>query len=52
MARSTQINNFKKTNTLGQSLVELLLAVGVATAIFPAVITGFVCGREGKVSED
>jgi len=39
-------------NNLGQSLVELLVAVGVATAILPAVITGFVSSREGKVNQD
>lgn len=41
-----------KINILGQSLIELLVAIGVAAAILPAVLTGFVSGREGKVSGD
>lgn len=39
-------------NNLGQSLVELLLAIGIASAVLPAVITGFVSSREGKVTQD
>lgn len=45
-----KINNFKKIN--GQSLVELLMAIGIASAILPAVITGFVSSREGAVNQD
>jgi type II secretory pathway pseudopilin PulG len=35
----------------GQSLVELLLAVGLAFVIMPALITGFVASREGKATQ-
>ncbi|MEK7168469.1 MAG: hypothetical protein AAB778_00480 [Patescibacteria group bacterium] len=53
MVQYTRINNFKKINNiLGQSLVELLMAIGIASAILPAVITGFVSSREGAVNQD
>lgn len=42
----------KINNILGQSLVELLVAIGIASAILPAVITGFVSSREGAVNQD
>ncbi|MBI4226097.1 type II secretion system protein [Candidatus Roizmanbacteria bacterium] len=32
----------------GQSLVELLLAIGLASILLPALITGLVTSREGK----
>lgn len=38
------MKNFQK----GQSLVELLLAIGLSAVILPALLTGFVASREGK----
>ncbi len=35
----------------GQTLVELILAMGIAALIFPALLTGFISSREGKVQE-
>ncbi len=35
----------------GVSLIELLLAVGLAALVLPAVLTGFVTSRQGKVQE-
>lgn len=35
----------------GQSLVELLVAIGVASVMLPAIITGFVASREGRVQQ-
>ncbi|MBU3978669.1 hypothetical protein KKE68_03125, partial [Patescibacteria group bacterium] len=32
----------------GQMLVELLLVMGLAAIIFPALLTGFIASREGK----
>ncbi|MBI2405011.1 hypothetical protein HYV22_02425 [Candidatus Gottesmanbacteria bacterium] len=32
----------------GQALVELLVAIGIATILLPALLTGFVASREGK----
>ncbi|MBI3397591.1 hypothetical protein HY045_03890 [Candidatus Woesebacteria bacterium] len=42
---------FKKFKA-GQSMVELLLAMGIAAAVLPAILTGFIAGREGKVTQD
>lgn len=38
------MKNFQK----GQSLVELLLAIGLSAVLLPALLTGFVASREGK----
>ncbi|MBI4062363.1 hypothetical protein HY410_00420 [Candidatus Gottesmanbacteria bacterium] len=35
----------------GQSLVELLVAVAVASTLLPAILTGFVASRSGKVQQ-
>ena len=40
------MTNFKLQN--GQSLVELLLAIGLSAVLLPALLTGFVASREGK----
>lgn len=45
------MGQLRKTNQ-GQSLVEFLVAVGIAAAILPALLTGFIASREGKVSQD
>lgn len=36
----------------GQSLVELLLAVALATILLPALLTGLVASRQGKVQQE
>ncbi len=36
----------------GASLIELLLAIGIAAAVLPAILTGFVTSRQGKVQTD
>ena len=38
-------------NKNGQSLVEILLAFGLAAILLPALLTGFVASREGKVQQ-
>ena len=35
----------------GQSLVEILIAIGLAAIILPALLTGLVASREGKAQE-
>lgn len=35
----------------GASLVELLLAIGLAAAVLPAILTGFITSRQGKVQQ-
>lgn len=35
----------------GQSLIELLLAIGLMAIILPALLTGFISSREGKAQE-
>ena len=41
----------KKTLQKGQMLIELLLTMGLAAIILPALLTGFVTSREGKPQE-
>src|SRR5947207_2792795 len=41
----------KKLFWKGQTLVELVLAMGLAVVIFPALLTGFISSREGKVEQ-
>lgn len=36
----------------GQALVEVLVAMGIAALILPAVFTGFITSREGKVQTE
>lgn len=36
----------------GQSLVELLVAIGLATLILPALLTGLVASRGGRAQQD
>lgn len=43
------MKNFKFQN--GQSLVEILLAIGLAAVILPALLTGLVTSRQGKVQQ-
>src|SRR3989344_502241 len=35
----------------GQSLVEILIAIGLAGILLPALLTGLVSSREGKAQE-
>lgn len=46
--------NFLKINSFetGQSLVEILLAVAIAGLIMPALATGLVASRQGRVQHD
>lgn len=39
------------TSESGQMLVELLLAIGISSIFLPALITGLVASREGKVQQ-
>ncbi len=43
-------NNF--TSQKGQSLVELLIAIGLATLILPALLTGLAAGRGGRAQQE
>lgn len=36
----------------GQSLIELLIAIAIAAILLPALLTGFVTSREGKVGDN
>lgn len=36
----------------GQSLIELLIAMGLVALLLPAILTGLVASREGKAQED
>lgn len=46
-----KIVNFKLKIEKGQMLVELLLTMGLAAIIFPALLTGFIASREGKPNQ-
>lgn len=41
--------NFKFSR--GQTLIEILVAIGIASIILPALLTGFISSREGKVQQ-
>jgi len=45
------LHKIKKLSSSGQSLIEVLVAIGLAAVILPALLTGFVISREGKASE-
>ncbi len=45
---NTKYKNFLEK---GQTLVEVLLAIGLAAIIFPAILTGVVASRSGKPQE-
>lgn len=44
-----KVPNFQFLN--GQSLIEVLIALGLASILLPAVLTGLVASREGKAQE-
>lgn len=47
------IKNFKKRKSqAGQSLVELLVAIGLLTLILPALFTGLAATRGGRVQQE
>lgn len=46
------INRLFKKNEYGQSLVELLIAIGIAALVIPAILTGIVASRGGRAQED
>ena len=39
-------------NQRGQTIIELILAMGLAALIFPTLLAGFMSSREGKVSRN
>lgn len=41
----------KHTNIIGAALVELLVALALTTLLLPALITGFVSARQGRVQQ-
>lgn len=45
-----QFISVKKTR--GQLLIELLIAIGISVVIIPALLTGFISSRQGKVQQD
>ena len=53
MESSYPYNNMKQDqkHSSGQMLLELLLAFALASIILPALLTGFVAAREGKVQQ-
>ncbi|MBI4097709.1 MAG: hypothetical protein HY426_01600 [Candidatus Levybacteria bacterium] len=46
------IKKFFKNNEKGQSLVELLVAIGLATLLLPALLTGISASRGGRAQHD
>lgn len=45
-----EIKNLKFNR--GQTLIELILAMGLAALIFPALFTGFITSREGRAQQE
>jgi type II secretory pathway pseudopilin PulG len=41
-----------KTKLRGQMLVELMIAIGIAAIMIPALLTGYATSREGKPQEE
>lgn len=46
--KSASINSILSNKKSGQSLVELLVIIGLCTIILPAILTGVMASREGK----
>ena len=44
----TKKNNFRFSAIRGQMLVELVMAIGIAAVILPALLTGLVASRQGQ----
>lgn len=40
------------SNTKGQTLIELILTVGISTILLPALILGLISSREGKAQQN
>lgn len=49
MGLQTQIKRYPGRS--GQSLIEILIAIGLTAIILPGLLTGFVASREGKAQE-
>ena len=43
---------FGQGNQTGQSLVELLVAIGLATLLLPALLSGIGASRDGRAQHD
>ena len=43
--------NKRFPNSGGQLIVEILLAFGLSSILIPALFSGFISGRSGKVQE-
>lgn len=39
-------------NNKGQAVIEILVAMGVAALMLPAILTGFISSRQGKVQQN
>lgn len=39
-------------NTGGQIIIEILIAFGLASILLPAILTGFISGRSGRVQQE
>src|SRR3989344_9443253 len=43
--------NTQLTNTVGETLIELLMIIGLTGIILPALFSGFVATRQGKAQQ-
>ena len=51
--RKKQLNNLTiKQFRFGQSLIEIIIAIALASLLLPALLTGLVASREGKAQEE
>ena len=41
----------KRVHIRGQSLIELMIAIGMASILLPAMITGIILSREGRAQQ-
>ncbi len=46
------LNSSSTSGKKGQVLIELLIAIGVAVLLIPAIFSGFAAGREGRVQQN
>jgi hypothetical protein len=52
MKKKFSIFNFQFSSERGQSLVEIILTMGLSAIILPALLTGLVASRQGKVQQN
>jgi hypothetical protein len=52
MCNKPAIGYWLLANRLGQTLVEILLAIAIAALVLPALLTGMVATREGKAQQE